>query len=140
MPELRNLVDAERLLVTYLLADDGVAALCGTRVTTELPKTFTKQARVQIFRTGGVPDPKDVPGHLDRPTIQINAWGATKESAYDVAAETIRAILAAPKATHSGAVVTHANRLLGPVWSPDPDTDTPRYVIGAVLWIHPTGS
>jgi hypothetical protein len=138
VPELRNLVDAEVLLVAYLRADSGVAALVDTRVSTELPAGFRAETRVQLFRTGGVPDPSDVAGHLDRPSIQINAFGATKGQAFMVAAETIRAVIAAPKATFAGAVVSHATRVLGPIWSPDPDTDIPRYILGVVLWIHPT--
>lgn len=139
MPELRSIVDAEAALVAYLRADAGVAALVGTRVGTQLPKTFKAETRIQLFRTGGVPDPADVPGHLDRPSLQINTYGATKEAAFGLTAETIRAILASPRASVSGAVITHARRVLGPIWSPDPDSDppVPRYITGVVLWIHP---
>lgn len=141
MPELRAIVDAEEILLNHLKADTAVTALVpASRITTELPKSFTKQSRIQAFRTGGVPDEDDIPGHLDQPSLQINAFGSTKAQAHAVAAEAIRSVLAAPAATHSGAVVTHARRVLGPTWSPDPPTDTPRYIIGVILWIHPTGS
>lgn len=143
MPELRTIANIEGLLVTYLKADAAVAALVATRVSTELPKTFAKQNRIQLFRIGGVPDADDVPGHLDRPSLQFNAFGATRAGAFSVAAELIRAVLAAPKATFSGAVITSATRVLGPTWSPDPGTDpdpVPRYIVGMVLSVHPTGS
>lgn len=142
MPELRTTPFTEELLVAYLRADAGVAALVGTRVSTQLPKTFKAEKRIQLFRTGGVPDPGDVPGYLDQPAIQLNTFGATQAEAWAVAAETIRACLAAPHGSFAGAVVTHARRVLGPIWSPDPDSDPPipRYITGVVLWIHPTGS
>lgn len=140
MPELRTTPFAEELLVAYLRADAAVAALVGTKVSTQLPKTFKAERRIQLFRTGGVPNPNDVPGHLDRPSIQLNTFGATQAEAWAVAAETIRAVLAAPAGTFPAAVVTHARRVLGPIWSPDPDSDPPipRYITGVVLWIHPT--
>jgi hypothetical protein len=136
MPELRLLPDVESLLVTYLKADAGIAALVDQRVSTELPASFAPEGRVQLFRTGGVPDNDDIPGHLDRPSIQVNAYGETKAEAYDVAAETIRALLQAPAATHTGAVITKATRILGPTWSPDPETDTPRYLLGFTFAVH----
>lgn len=138
MPELRFLPDVESLLVVYLKADVGVSALVATRISTELPASFQAQGRVQLFRTGGVPDDDDIPGHLDRPSIQVNAFGATKAGAWDVAAETIRALLQAPTATHTRAVITKATRVLGPTWSPDPETDVPRYLLGFTFAVHAT--
>lgn len=142
MPDLRPIVDAEQLLIDHLLADADVAALVDTNVSAELPEDFGPQARIQLFRIGGIPNPGDVPGHLDQPSLQLNIFGATKAEAFDVAAQAIRATLAAPAATHAGAVVTGARRVLGPTWSPDPGTNPPvaRYIVGVVLSVHPDGS
>ncbi len=140
MPALRDVVDIEATLVAYLKADAAVAALVGTRVSTELPAGFTAEARVRLFRVGGAPSPDDPAGYLDRPSVQFDCYGATREQAWDVAAATLRAALEAPAATHTGVVITGTRRTLGPTWQPDPDTDIPRYLLTAVLWTHPTGS
>lgn len=140
MPALRDVVDIEATLVAYLGADVSLTALVDDRISTELPAGFTAEARVRLFRVGGAPAAGDPAGYLDRPSVQFDCFGATREQAWDVAAESVRAVLQAPSATHTGVVVTGARRTLGPTWQPDPDTDIPRYLFTAVLWTHPTGS
>lgn len=136
MTEDPGLVDAEGLAVNWLVSSADLAEVVGDRVSTELPASFAAEARVQLFRVGGVPA-DDGPQHLDRPNLQVNAFGPTKAQAWAVAALVVRRMLAAPRGVHDQGVVTKAHRVVGPTWSPDPETDIPRYVLGFVLHVHP---
>jgi len=138
MPEARKLVDVEALLVAYLATDGPLGALVDDAIGTELPRAFpsTGAPRVQAFRASGTTvDPAT--GHLDRALVQVNAYGSSKAEAWDVFAETYRALLAARAAEHEGAVVTDVERVSGPTWSPDPQTDAPRYVGSFAVTVHP---
>jgi hypothetical protein len=139
MPEHAALVDVESFLHDRLSADDELVAVVAGRLSTELPKTFPKsgEARVQFFRVGGSPDPSDGPGHLDRPSVQFSCYGSSKEEAFDVAAAALAAVLELEGATAAGVVVTRVVRNLGPMWSPDPATGAPRYLLGVILTVHP---
>lgn len=137
MPTARVIPDVEALAVDYLLAEPAVAALVDEEVDTELPGDFLKRLpRVRLFRVGGLAGANK--GYIDRARLQVEAWGGTKASANDVAREALRALLEAPEAAHAGAEVTDAAQDLGLVWSPDPDTDCPRYLFGVVLTLHST--
>lgn len=139
MPEVRAPADIESVLVAYLKADVGVTALVpAAQISTELRRLFDdEETYLQLFRTGGPPDPDDTLGYLDRPSVQVNAFGGTKPEAWDLAAETVRALSQTPTASHAGAVITAATRILGPLWSPDPDSDAARYIIGFTFTVHP---
>jgi hypothetical protein len=133
------LLDVEAFLVARLKADAGALhALVGDRISTELPKSFPGhgEKRLQLFRVGGVPDPGDGPGHLDRPSVQLNAYGTTKAEAFDVAQAALGVVLELEGTAADGIVVTRAFRNLGPTWSPDPAAGAPRYLLGVILNVH----
>ena len=142
MPDVRAPADIESVLIAYLKTDGAVTALVpASRISAELRRQFSaEETYLQLFRTGGAPDGDDIPGHLDQPSIQINAFGGDRAEAWDLTAEVIRALTQAPAATHDGAVITRAARILGPFWSPDPDTDAPRYIFGFTFTVHPSAS
>lgn len=136
MPEISELVDVEALLVAHLSSDAGVTAIAGDRVSTELPAGFEPEARIQLFRVGGAPLDQ-VTHHLDRAVVQLNVYGASKASAFDAAREALAGLLRARSAAHPLGAVTHVERLTGPTWSPDPATDTPRYLLTVAITVHP---
>lgn len=132
---LRLLPDAELLVVNRLRATAEVTALVGTRVYTQIPATPTYPL-IRVTRIGGVPAIRQ---HLDVARIQIDAWGATQYQARTVAA-TAQAAIHAATGTHATGVVSNVEDDLGLTWSPDPDTDQPRYVFAVAISIHPTPS
>jgi len=139
MPTIRPLVDVEALLVAWLSADAGVLALAAaTDVSPELPAGFPSSGRpfVQAFRASAT-TVDDATGHLERAVVQVNVYGSSRENAWDLAAQTYRAVLEAPSAAHPAGVVTNALRISGPSWSPDPITDAPRYTLSFALTVHP---
>lgn len=135
MPETRNLVDVERLLVAALRADAELAAIVDTRVSTELPGSFVADQRLKLSRVGG--SDLDGAGYLDRALVQLDAYGATKGEAFEVAATALAALFRA-RGAHAGAVLTRVERVSGPAWSPDPETDIPRYLATVAVTVHPT--
>ena len=140
MPTIRPLVDVEALLVAWLSADAAVLALLAapTDVSPELPAGFPSAgaAFVQTFRASATTVDTGT-GHLERAVVQVNVYGSSREEAWDLAAQTYRAVLEAPGGDHAGAVVTNAVRITGPSWSPDPVTDAPRYALSFALTVHP---
>lgn len=136
MTETRLAADAEKLLIAYLKADSAVAALVAAKVSTTLPPDFKKEKRVRLWRVGGTPDPSSPVPWLDRPRIQLEAYGTTKGEALNVANVVADAIARMP-GTYADGVVTDTAADLPLQWSPDPHTDTPRYLFGAVLYVHP---
>ena len=134
MPELAPLVDGEALAVAHLKADATLDALVGNRISTELPADFTPQGRLQIEGEHGLPVDADT-SHLQRVRIQVKAFGATKEQAFDVAALAYASLRGAT-GTHALAIVTRVTQYLGLRWSPDPETDNPRYLFGVILYCH----
>lgn len=129
---LRLLVDAELLAVNYLRATAEVAAIAGSRIYTEIPPTPTYPL-VRVTRIGGVPTIRQ---HLDVARLQIDVWGQTKFQARTLAA-TVQAAMWAAVGSHAEGVVANVEDDLGLSWSPDPDTDQPRYVFGVAVTIHP---
>jgi hypothetical protein len=66
-----------------------------------------------------------VRNHLDAATVQIDAWGDTREQA-DTLARTIRAVLLEMPGQHQGGVVTAVITLVAPRWLPDETVEKPR--------------
>ncbi len=130
-------VDAELVTVEYLRAVDEIAALVDVRVYTESPPKPTLP-HLRVSRVGGLADWPV--GHIDRPRIQIESYGATKKSAKDLSA-TARAAMQRIPGSYAGAVVTAADEVSGEIWLPDPVASgipaTPRYIVVFTLVIHP---
>lgn len=139
MPDLRELPDVETLLLPYLLADGPLAGAVGDKVSSpDLPSSFTAEERVRYFLVGGsssTPDTNYVEGAL----LQFDCYGSTAIKAYDVARKALAALLRAPAHGFAGMVVTKAQKVLGPVYDPDPDQDAPRYRLDVILTCHATG-
>lgn len=136
MPDLRDLVDVEKLLVAVLRADAAVGALVAARVSTELPSSFGLEERLRLVRVGGTSLDGDS-AYLDRALVDLHAFGASKRTAFVVARTSLSALSRAV-GTHPGAVVSRVERVSGPAWSPDPETDVPRYLTTVAVTVHPT--
>jgi hypothetical protein len=133
-----SLPDVEALAVGQLLEDPMVSALADDRVGVDLPASFPDGQRVRLMRVGGTPVDAETE-HLDRALVQVETFGSTKEEAFDLTLVVIDSLKAMPAAQFDGAVVTLVSRVTGPRWSPDPPTDTPRYITDVVLYAHTVG-
>lgn len=139
MPQRRDLPDIETALVPWL--EDGAAlnALVAGRISSpDLPAGFTAEARVRFFRAGGTPVDSDT-SRLDRALLQIDTYGADPIEAFTVAKKTIARLEEAAGETIGDGqdiVVTKVQRVNGPLWRPDPDTDVPGYLSQVVIFSH----
>ncbi len=123
------LPDAEVLLVAFLAGHPQVSALVdgpsGPRVGTHLD---SKLPAIRVTRTGGTP-----PDYWeDAPDLQVEAWADTQDEA-SVLVRTVIAALEEIDGEHPEGAVRGHEVTLGPVWSPDFDTDQARYLVGLSL-------
>src|SRR5688572_1727491 len=141
MPDLRPPVDLESVLVAVLEQDAGFAPEVGgvgdaARISTKLPSTFAPSKTLKLERAGG--GVVGWPDHIDRALVTFHAYGATDVEAWTVAAALIVALGRLEGNAVAGGVVTAVSRVLGPVWSPDPDANgAPRYLLQYALTAHP---
>lgn len=144
MPESRALVDAEAVIIAHLSQDAGLLVVLDSPavgeepIASELDETFPEAGEkfVQVFRaTATSIDPET--GFLERVVLQVNSYGSSKGEAWDVIAETARALIDARTADHDGCAVTAVERLTGPSWSRDPSTAAPRYTSSWAVTVHP---
>jgi hypothetical protein len=132
--EFRVLPDIEKALVALFKADSVVATAVAGRVSTELPSGFVPEKRLQVFRTSGAP--VDFSEAIDRPVVQINAFGKTKADAWAVIVEACIALKKAEGKTFMDVFVAACERVTGPQWAPDPSTDAPRYFVTYGITAH----
>lgn len=146
MPEIRPEVDAEAVAVSYLNQDADFLALAGgPKASTELPRGWAPDpdgdpVRVRVTRVGGLPDPRDPVGHLDRARLQVDAFAASSADASDLCRLAISRLLmiSSSGAEYPGAVVTGCRRDLGLQRRDDPSTEIESYFAGVVLFVHPS--
>lgn len=131
-------VDDEQLVCTWLA---GRPEMSGVAVGDRLPDGYDgTQLAVTVDRIGGAMDPVARGTWLDRPRLDVSAWGKDKAAAKDLAG-TVRSLLAiAPYDDHTaaGAVWSNTSEDVGPQWLPS--TDYPgagRYLLQFSILIHP---
>lgn len=124
------LPDMEQELVTFLAAHASLVPLHGGRVGTELQ---TDLAALQVTALGGVqPWPWEATVEF-----QISAWGGEKDEANLLARTAASAAYdLVGQAVTGGHVVGVAVRL-APLWSPDEETNRPRYRTDVAFQIYP---
>lgn len=132
---LRLLPDTEALTVDYLLAHTSVAALVGTRVTTELPA----EPIFPCITVSLVANEERVRKHFDAALVQVLAWGERKADASLLIRTTRAALHEMPDADHDRGVVTAVVTLAGPRWLPDDSVapPQPRYHCDVAVYLHP---
>lgn len=128
------LPDMEQELVTFLAAHASLTPLIGGRVSTELA---TDLACLQVTALGGTqPWPWEATVEF-----QLSAWAARDDG--DKAAANLLARTAASAAYDlvgqavTDGHVTGADVRLAPLWSPDEDTNRPRYRCDVAFTVHP---
>lgn len=124
------LPDMEQELVTFLAAHASLAPLHGGRVSTELR---TDLACLQVTALGGSqPWPWEA-------TVEfaVSAWGGTKGEANVLARTVAAAAYDLVGTAVTGGRVVGADVRLAPLWSPDEETERPRYRTDVALTIYP---
>lgn len=141
MSGIRELVDVESLTVGLLNIDAGVVAVAGTdSVGTDLPPDLDEELPyLQLWRLPGTLV-TDETQRLERARLQLASWGARlpagRGDALDLARAACKA-LGDAVGSHDAGVVAAVDIEVSPYWSPDPETDTPRYLFVAALFVHP---
>lgn len=131
---MSKIPDVEAMLVSYLAADSAVIAAVGANaVSTEIPPGAT-MPRVRITLTGGSPE---IPGWLHAVRVNVEAFAETKPQAFDVIATVVERTEALTNSRRSSIVISLAEQETALAWSPDPLTETPRYIVGMLLVVHP---
>lgn len=123
--------DTEAVAATWLRTRN-----LGATVATDLIGFTKGQRRIVVVRTGGTPT---LPYRIDNPRLDIDAWGASKSDAHDLAQAARAALHELPTGNHTAlaAVVAHVEDESGLTWLPDPETGAARYVFSLRLAVHP---
>lgn len=140
MTDLVLTPDAEQLVSGFLRADADVVALLGDHVYTVLPvHEKLKLPFARITLVGGPATPILRPRWLVACRLQFDVWAQPKKAAR-TAAETIAAVLAGRLVgAHDLGAVTAVD-VDQPSYLPDSDLSdpaTPRYMLQAVVTVHP---
>ena len=128
--------DAESMVVNFLNDNATIITLIGTdKVSTELP-TNPDLPRIRVTLAGGQP----VGRHwLKQVKITIEAWADSKEDAFNIIKEAAYELETGLDGTQlNDGVFTSFEQDTGVSWSPDPVTNTPRYILGFVAHMHET--
>jgi hypothetical protein len=130
-------IDVESLLVAYLLDDTDVGTLVGNGVSTELPADLERRLPwlQLLLLPGGYADTNTA--WLLAARVQFSAWAMSKGDAFDLASVAVRALCGAEDVDHELGVVNAVTIDAAPYWSPDPETDRPRYLFIATVHAHP---
>ena len=124
------LPDAEAALVTFLAGHALLTPLHGGRVGTEVQST---SVCVQVTSLGG-PQPWPWEG---TPEFAVSSWGGTKAEASTLDRSVRRVLFELAGAAVTGGRVNGLDIRLAALWSPDENTDRPRYRTDVALTIFP---
>lgn len=129
-----SIPDVEALLVGHLNEQQTIISIAGVdRVSTEIP-AGAEMPRIRLTLTGGSPE---IPGWLHSPRVNIEAYADTKTEAFDLIVAAIEAAEQLSNTVRDGIVISSCEQETGLSWSPDPFTETPRYLAAIVLYVHP---
>jgi len=126
--------DAEAMVVNYLNDNAAIIALIGAdKVSTELP-VDPVLPRIRVTMSGGNP----IGRHwLKQVKFNIEAWAETKTEAFSLIVEASYELeTGLDGAQLTQGVFTSFEQDTGISWSPDPITNTPRYILGFVAYMH----
>lgn len=124
------LPDMEQELVTFLAAHAAITALVADRVSTELA---TEDACLQVTALGGAqPWPWEATVEFS-----LSAWGGDKGEANLLARTAAAAAYDLVGQAVTGGHVTGVAVRLAPLWSPDEETNRPRYRTDLAFTVHP---
>jgi len=124
------LPDMEQELVTFLAAHASLTPLIGDRVSTELA---TDDACLQVTALGGTqPWPWEATVEFS-----LSAWGGDKGEANLLARTAAVAAYDLVGQAVTGGRVIGADVRLAPLWSPDEETNRPRYRTDVAFVVMP---
>lgn len=141
MPEQYAELDAEALAVDFLKSRAAVTALApAASIATKLRRGWQAgDPALRVRRIGGLPT-EQTAQHLGRYRLQVEAFASSSVDAFALAAAADLELRKMPASSYPGAVVTAVRKDLAIVNSPDPDSDSERYLFGAVLYAHASTS
>jgi hypothetical protein len=125
----------EKLVIGYLLDNQELTDLLGeNKISSEVPPNATFP-RLRISLSGGT---VAVQRWLYAMRITVEAWADTKGDAFDAAVLALSVLESLPEAALvEEGIVTSSEVDAGLAWSPDPETDKPRYLGSVTIHIHP---
>lgn len=133
------LPDAKRMVIDWLLADTTLRTLVSTRVYSKIPKKGGDD-RFPLVRVTRIPSPPAMsrPLYIDRPHMQIDVFGGSETTTWDIAAQVMERLAAMPGNHHSTDGVVTAVKFTNVGDTPDDEFSPakPRQRIDAVLTTH----
>lgn len=128
--------DVENLAKTWSLTTDVaplVARPGGFNIYLAMPALSPLPA-VVISRVGGGPARrKDLPEEVSR--ISFSCWAASRAQAGEISRVLVGELetLARTGGWESAGTILAAGEVVSVIWLPDPDSDTPRYIVDALV-------
>lgn len=125
-------------LASYIVRSASISGLVG--VYSSIPKNATDASfpMVTIQRIGGVPPVRRA---LDMANIQVDVWGTSKTTAFNIAEAARRALHGADGTVYTtgggapvDAFVSGVEDSMGLAWLPDPSTGRDRYVFAVNMY------
>lgn len=129
--------DTETVIKTYLLAST-VAPLVkradgGYSIYNAMPSAAPVPAVISFQISGGPVQRKDLPEQ--QTLIQFDCWGKTRVQAGDIARAVIAELEWCGRTGGAviGGVYLGTSTVQNMRWLPEPDSDTPRYIVDALI-------
>lgn len=129
--------DTELVIKTFLLGT-GVAPLVrradgGYSIYNAMPPAAPIPAVIAFQVSGGPESSKDIPEQ--RTLIQFDCWGKTRQQAGDIARLLMSELewLGRTGGKIIGGVYLGTATVNNMRWLPEPDSDTPRYIVDALI-------
>lgn len=125
--------DVEGALRTWLRAHPVVGPLVGNKHVFfgVPPGDPLPLPMIIVERIGGSPVGGDV--QLDTANVSFSVWAKTKDSASRVERAVCQALVSMGSEALDANTVGYGASVFSRVWLPDPDSNTPRYVVTALV-------
>ena len=118
--------DAEALAISYLKSK--LSAVTGLKVVTKIPDPRPTKL-IKVTRVGGT----KLRLNADSPVLVFECWAPTSVEASDLAKYARAYVNAMAGEKVNGVWVYRVREVGGPVYFPDPDTDSPRYQFSVAI-------
>ncbi len=132
-----NLVDAEDVAKAWVLSTD-VAGMVSNKVFLAMPVGAPNPC-ITLSRVGGAP-PQGSATNEDIARISFTVYGPTRPVAKNIskalASELVSVSEGNPVLTSAG--MMDVSELISWIWSPDPQSDAPRYILDANVLVRST--